>query len=236
MKRAPPPSASAASTRPSWRCDDRGDDREPEPGAGPAALAPALGAPEALEQRVARRRRAGRGRGRGRRRRTLAVLAPDRDLDRRPRGRVHERVAQEVAEHLAQLERVGGDDGAARRPRARSRGRAPWRARRRPRRAASARDVDGLAHRVAHLVQAREREQVLDEHAHARRLVLDPPHRLLDLLGRARGAHAEQLGVAADRGERRAQLVRRVGEEAPQPLLARLRARRTPPRAARASR
>ena len=38
----------------------------------------------------------------------------------------------------------------------------------------------------------------------------------------ARGAHAEQLGVAADRGQRRAQLVRGVGEEAAQAVLARL--------------
>ena len=36
----------------------------------------------------------------------------------------------------------------------------------------------------------------------------------------ARRAHAEQLGVAADRGQRRAQLVRGVGEELAQALLA----------------
>ena len=76
--------------------------------------------------------------------------------------------------------------------------------------------------RLAHLVQPRQRQQVLDEHAHARGLVLDPAHRLGDVLGLARGAHAEQLGVAADRDQRRAQLVRGVGDEAAQPLLARL--------------
>ena len=76
--------------------------------------------------------------------------------------------------------------------------------------------------RLAHLVQPRERQQVLDQHAHARGLVLDPPHRLRDVLRLARRAHAEQLRVAADRDQRRAQLVRGVGDEAPQPLLARL--------------
>ena len=38
----------------------------------------------------------------------------------------------------------------------------------------------------------------------------------------ARGAHPEELGVAADRHQRRAQLVRRIGDEAAQPILARL--------------
>src|SRR3954471_14101021 len=68
-------------------------------------------------------------------------------------------------------------------------------------------DVDLGVRRVGDLIEPRERQQVLDEHAHARGLVLDPPHRLLDIFVGARGAHAVQLRVAADRGERRAQLV-----------------------------
>ena len=82
-------------------------------------------------------------------------------------------------------------------------------------------EVDRLADLLADLVQAREREQVLDEHAHPRRLVLDARHRLLDVLGLRGGADPKQLGVAADRRQRRAQLMRRVGEEAAQALLAR---------------
>ena len=83
-------------------------------------------------------------------------------------------------------------------------------------------EVDRAVRRGADLVEPRERQQVLDQHAHARGLVLDPPHRLGDVLVRARRAHPVELGVAADRDQRRAQLVRRVGDEAAQPLLARL--------------
>jgi hypothetical protein len=74
--------------------------------------------------------------------------------------------------------------------------------------------------RIGHLVEARQQEQVVDQDTHARRLVLDAPHRLLDVGGVARGAHAEELGVAADRGQRCAQLVRGVGDETPQTILA----------------
>ena len=149
----------------------------------------------------------------------LAVDVREAHLDRRPLGRVDERVAQQVAQHLAQLVAVAEDqrravdldaDLAARG------GGAPV--------------VDGVAdergevelgvRRVGHLVEAGQGQQVLDQHAHARGLVLDAPHRLLDVGRLARGAHAEQLGVAADRGQRRAQLVRGVGDEAPQAILA----------------
>jgi hypothetical protein len=85
---------------------------------------------------------------------------------------------------------------------------------------ASAARSTSLCGAVGHLVEPRERQQVLDEHAHARRLVLDPAHRLLHLLRLAYGAHPEQLRVAADRGQRRAQLVRRVGDELAQAVLA----------------
>ena len=162
--------------------------------------------------------------------------ARDVHLDRRAGRRVHERVAQQVGEHLAQLVRV-----AARRSQRGSAidvdvavGRG------------GARVVDGVAgepaevdvgaDRVAHLVEARERQQVLDQHAHARRLVLDARHRLLGVLGVARRADAEQLGVAADRRQRRAQLVRGVGEEAAQPVLAGLALGERLARAGRASR
>ena len=132
-----------------------------------------------------------------------------------------ERVAEQVGQHLAQLMRVAEHDGgavAADLDRAVGGGRVGV--------------GDGVAREmgqvdvgvrgVGHLVEPRERQQVLDQHAHARGLVLDPPHRLLDVLVGARGAHPVQLGVAADRGERRAQLVRGVGDELAQAVLARL--------------
>ena len=68
----------------------------------------------------------------------------------------------------------------------------------------------------AALVEAREQQQVVDEHAHAVRVLLDAAHRLGEVFGTVGRAAAEQLGVAADRRERRAQLVRRVGDEPPQ--------------------
>ena len=63
------------------------------------------------------------------------------------------------------------------------------------------------------LVEPGEGEQVLDEAAHADRLLLDAVHRLRDVVGRLQRAHPVELGVAAHRDERRAQLVRGVADE-----------------------
>ncbi len=79
-----------------------------------------------------------------------------------------------------------------------------------------------MPHGIADLVEAREREEVLDEHAHAGGLLLDPAHRLLGVRGIARGPEAEELGVAAHGGQRGAELMGGVGEEPAQALLARL--------------
>ena len=202
------------------RGDDPGDDRQAQARARLALLAAAPR--RARSARTARRSRrsAGPGRGRGprapagrRRRATSTSIGV-------PGGRVDKRVAQQVGQHLAQLvgiaAHVAWPDGAGR-----CRGRARSRGRRRPRRRPAG-EVDVLADQVADLVQARERQQVLDEHAHARGLGLDARHRLLGVLGVARRADPEQLGVAADRRQRRAQLVRRVGQEGAQPVLGRL--------------
>ena len=78
------------------------------------------------------------------------------------------------------------------------------------------REVDRRELERAALVEAREQEQVLDEHAHARRRLLDALHRLGEVVGTGVGTAAEELGVSPDRGERRAELVRRVGDEPPQ--------------------
>ena len=149
------------------------------------------------------------------------VLARGADADRGPGRRVDERVAQQVGEDLAQLVGVAGDgdplldttvDLAVGRGRARVVDRV----------ADEAAEVDLDVRGVRDLVEAGEGQEIFHEHAHARRLLLDAPHRLLDVGGLAGGAHAEELGVAADRGQRRAQLVRGVGEELAQAVLARL--------------
>ena len=89
--------------------------------------------------------------------------------------------------------------------------------------------VDGVGgqgeqvHRVpvegALLVEAGQQEEVLDQQAHAGRLVLDPPHQAVELGRVARPALPVQLGEAPDGGQGRAQLVAGVGDEAPHPVL-----------------
>ncbi len=215
------------------RVDDSRDDREPQSGAGAAALAAALGTPEALERIAVGIGQAGA---------VVADLealvgAVERDghLDRCSGRCVHERVAHQVGQHLPQQQRIADDrrgaggldiDGAVGRGDARV---VDGVARER-------REVDVLAQRRADLVEPRERQQVLDEHAHARGLVLDPQHRAA-LVGLVPGrTDAQQLGVPADRRERRAQLVRGVGEEASAAGPRSPDAPRTRPRAGRASR
>ena len=74
--------------------------------------------------------------------------------------------------------------------------------------------VDGADDHVAALVESREGEEVLDEHAHAHRLLLDAVHRLRDIVLARDRAHPVELGVSAHRDERGAQLVARVADEA----------------------
>ena len=85
--------------------------------------------------------------------------------------------------------------------------------------AATAAEVDRLALQRPALVEPGEQQHVVDQDAHPGRVVLDPPHHDVQVLGPLGGAAAEQLGVAAHGGQRRPQLVRRVGDEAPQPVL-----------------
>src|SRR3954471_7986116 len=82
--------------------DDRADDREAQAGAAGASDTAALGAPEALEELSGVPGWE-----------ALAVVADDeldgavavaqRDCDGRARRRVHERVSQQVGQHLVQL-------------------------------------------------------------------------------------------------------------------------------------
>jgi hypothetical protein len=67
------------------------------------------------------------------------------------------------------------------------------------------------------LIETGEQQHVVDERAHAIGFFLDPAHRLGEVFGTVGRAPPEQLGVAADRGQWRAQLVRCVTDESPQP-------------------
>ena len=69
-------------------------------------------------------------------------------------------------------------------------------------------------------VQAGQQEQVLDERGHPRGLGLDLADRVRDVGGGLAAAAPAQLGVPADRRQRGAQLVARVGDELAYPGLA----------------
>jgi hypothetical protein len=73
------------------------------------------------------------------------------------------------------------------------------------------------------LVQPGEQQQVLHEQPHAAALGLDPLHEPADVVLGADGALPVELGEAADRRQRSAQLVAGVGHEAADPLLRRTR-------------
>ena len=118
------------------------------------------------------------------------------------RGVTHDRDGQGV------LGDVGG-------PRVVEGCRAAPRRRRRPRAAR----VETVLRQRALLVQGREEQQVLDEQPHPRGGCLDPRRRLRRRFGVGGGAAAHQLGVSADRGERRTQLVTGVGHEPAQAVL-----------------
>ncbi len=69
-------------------------------------------------------------------------------------------------------------------------------------------------------VQAGQQQQVLHQPGHPDRLRLDPVQRVRHVVGDRLMAAPTQLGIAPDRGERRAQLVAGVGDEPPDPGLA----------------
>ena len=128
-------------SRPRPRRRGRRRSRPRSPGRGRRRRARARGRPR--RARSARTARSGRSVGQSGavvadREPDRAAAPPTRHLDRRPRGRVHERVAEQVGEHLAQLVGVAEHRraGASTLQRDR-RGRGRSRARRRRRRAAS---------------------------------------------------------------------------------------------------
>ena len=81
------------------------------------------------------------------------------------------------------------------------------------------REIDGVLFERPTLIQAGEEQQVVDEHSHPGRFVLDPPHRRGEVVGACGGPASEELGIAADRGDRGSELVGGVSEELTQPVL-----------------
>ena len=126
-------------------------------------------------------------------------------------------VAEEVVDDLAQALSVAQDDEPARAEVDR------------PLRLHRLRRLDRLGEDLVELhrllrertafVEPREEQEVVDEHAHPLRLARDPGHRARQVVGPPVGAAPEELRIRANGRERRAQLVRRVGDETAEPLL-----------------
>ena len=138
-----------------------------------------------------------------------ARAGPRRASRRRVRADVREQVVDDLAQPVAIAEH-GRPGRARRRSAARDRPCAPSRPpRRRPRRAATGSCSSG---RPSSRRASSSRSSTST--AHALRLAADPAHRAREVVGPVGGAAREELGVGAHRGERRSQLVRRVGDEA----------------------
>ena len=172
----------------------------------------------------------GEARARGRRTSTHAagaVARPgglDGDVDRRARRGVGERVGHQVAEHLAQPGLVAEHDRRARRRAPSSvdravRVRPPGRRARRRRRARAGRPAPRSSGRCWSSRASSSRSSTSS--AHPGRLVLDPAHHPVQLVRLGDRALPVELGEAADRGQRRAQLVAGVGDEPAHPVLGR---------------
>ncbi len=149
---------------------------------------------------------------------SVAVTA-GRHPNRRARGRVHQRVGEQVGRHLMQaclvarhLKRPGqgGVDRAVRVHRPCVCGGV----------GGQLAQIDGRHVERTILIGAGERQQVLDQGPHANRLRLGAGHRIVQGARRFQAPRPIQLGVSPDRRYRRAQLVGGVGHKGPQAGLA----------------
>ncbi len=227
-KVAPAPGVVTTSAVPPWAAVIARDDRQAEAGATARAGARRVGAPELLED-VGRFVGAEcRARCRSPRSTASVPRIVDTDPHRRAVRRVRARVREQVGEHLAQAAFVADDrrDAVRRRPRRCGPG---------ARRAASA--AASAARRVRSTDWCSS-GRPWSSRASRRRSSTSTPMRVASSSmrciafarssGRSVGAAPEQLGVAADRRERRAQLVRRVGDELSQPRFGRVAFRERP--------
>ena len=80
--------------------------------------------------------------------------------------------------------------------------------------------VDLLAFQRPSGVETREQQHVLDELRHPFGFGFDAAHRVRDVVGEVIAFALCQFGIAANRGQRCAQLVAGVGDELPYPRLA----------------
>ena len=146
-------------------------------------------------------------------------LRPDPDPHRRPGRRVDAGVGQQVRQHLPQPVLVAADQQRLRRH-----VQAPPVRHVRclgvgDRVSGQQSHVDLFAFQRPALVEPGQQQEVFDQLTHPVGFALDPAHRPRQVVRVGRGRAAEQLGVAADAGQRRPQLVAGVRDEAPQPLL-----------------
>ena len=148
-----------------------------------------------------------RSRDRARARRCASTRTSTTPAGRRVLARVVEQVVDRAREPLA---RALDDRGLQRRPRSARRGAC------RRARATASRDQFVEPHVLAlapRLVAARELDQVGDEHPELGRLLLDVGQQPRALVGRQRVGLRQHLDVRAQARDRRAQLVRGVGDE-----------------------
>ena len=137
-----------------------------------------------------------------------------RGAGRRMRAHVREEVVEDLAQPLAVALHLDGDRRVELDLPARVE---------RPRRldcvARHVLELDRLALERPALVEPGEQEEVVDEQPHPPGFALDAVHRPLEIFRALAGAAVEELSVRPHGGKRRAQLVRRVGDEAAQPVL-----------------
>src|SRR6266516_5740087 len=199
---------------PTVRLDEVLHDREAEPGPALGARSSRIGAVEALEDAG---KVLGRDTGSGvlDRQQRGTTLALGRDRDPAARGRVAQRIVEQIGEDLAGGVGVGSDglrrgadvEGELDPVRLRATGEG------RPCLAGDGTDVDPLRCRApASGLDARQVEQLFHQPLHAVRIVENDAGELLGL-GSRRRLVGERFGVAGDRGQRRLQLVRHVRHE-----------------------
>ena len=241
---APPPGVGSCHSRPPCACDDRRDDRQPEPGPAAVPRAAGIGAVEAVEDAgavlavdaravvhdaAARRPPSGRGERRPRPAsrprvwtRTLASRLPTTWRSRSSSPVTVIPSARRCRRSAAPARRPARRSTASRTSRLRStrsaRSGRPWSSRARSSRSSTSSAIRRLSVPIRSIARSRS-------------------------AGSARPAGAVQVGIAADGGQRRAELVRGVGDEPSQPLLAaglrverRLLGAEARPRSGRASR
>ena len=153
----------------------------------------------------------------------LLAVAPHADVDVAAWRRVLDGVVDQDQQHLLQAIRVGLDGGVRRRlgvqRRAGRPGSAPAASCAAPLRAATSAMLERRGHQLELArVRARQRQQVLRQPLHARDLGAHVVEQLAVVLERLVAVLVEQVGRRAQHGQRRAQLVRRVGDELLLPL------------------